>query len=34
MTFSFTPKHAEKSAAKPDASVPFNDEIPFAPEWR
>jgi hypothetical protein len=29
MTFAFTPKHQEKSAAKSGAAVPFNDEIPF-----
>jgi hypothetical protein len=28
ITFSFTPKHREKTAAK-SASVPFNDDLPW-----
>jgi hypothetical protein len=34
MTFAFKPKHEEKSAAKSGAGMPFDDSIPFAPEWR
>jgi hypothetical protein len=29
MTFSFTPKHREKTAAKAGAGVPFDDEVPW-----
>jgi uncharacterized protein (DUF736 family) len=31
LSLSIKPKQA---AAKADASAPYNDDIPFAPEWR
>jgi hypothetical protein len=39
LTFSFKAKDAPKAVstmptAAQSAGVPFNDEIPFAPEWR
>ena len=40
LTFSFKAKDAPKAAStktaasQSGAGVPFNDEIPFAPEWR